>query len=369
MNKNLLYRLLTGLVFIVQLSSCTTLVATKNRGFSGYINADDPNIQYVGRFDFSNPQQVSFDWPGVYIHAKFEGTSCSIRLNDHKNEYAVIVDSRAPRILTTDSSTVYRVAAGLADSIPHNITIIKRSEALFGKGEFLGFILDEGRKLLSPGDRPERRIEFIGNSITCGFGIEGENDSCNFSLQTENADMSYASMTARALNADYSLVAYSGRGAVRNYGDSSKTSKDPMPVLYERICFNDTTSKWNFSKWIPQAVVINLGTNDFSTKPYPDKEVFQNAYIQLINRIRAQYPGVTIFCICGPMTGEPCMGYIKEVVVNEQKKTRDKDVFFIPIPRSIMTDADWGCAMHPNISGAVKMMNEIVAVIKTYMNW
>ena len=95
MNKNLLYRLLTGLVFIVQLSSCTTLVATKNRGFSGYINADDPNIQYVGRFDFSNPQQVSFDWPGVYIHAKFEGTSCSIRLNDHKNEYAVIVDSRA----------------------------------------------------------------------------------------------------------------------------------------------------------------------------------------------------------------------------------------------------------------------------------
>ena len=69
------------------------------------------------------------------------------------------------------------------------------------------------------------------------------------------------------------------------------------------------------------------------------------------------------------MTGEPCMGYIKEVVVNEQKKTRDKDVFFIPIPRSIMTDADWGCAMRPNISGAVKMMNEIVAVIKTYMNW
>ena len=181
--------------------------------------------------------------------------------------------------------------------------------------------------------------------------------------------MSYASMTARALNADYSLVAYSGRGAVRNYGDSSKTSKDPMPVLYERICFNDTTSKWNFSKWIPQAVVINLGTNDFSTKPYPDKEVFQNAYIQLINRIRALYPGVTIFCICGPMIGEPCMGYIKEMVVNEQKKTRDKDVFFIPIPRSIMTDADWGCAMHPNISGAVKMMNEIVAVIKTYMNW
>jgi lysophospholipase L1-like esterase len=369
MKKNLIYRLLAGLAIIILLPSCSTIITTKDQGSPGFINADNPNIQYIGRFDFSNPQRVNFDWPGVYIHAKFEGTSCSIRLNDHKNEYAVIVDSRAPRILTTDSSTVYKVVSDLADSIPHNITIIKRSEALFGKGEFLGFILDDGKKLLPPGDRPERRIEFIGNSITCGYGIEGDNDSCKFSLQTENADMSYATMVARSLNADYSLVAYSGRGVVRNYGESNKRSDQPMPFLYDRVCFNDTVSKWNFSKWIPQAVVINLGTNDYSTKPYPDKDVFQNAYKQLINRIKTQYPGVTIFCICGPMTGEPCMGYIKEIVDIEQKNKRDKDVFFIPIPRSIMTDSDWGCAMHPNISGAVKMMNEIVPVIKTYMNW
>jgi lysophospholipase L1-like esterase len=369
MNKNILYRLLAGFMFIIQLSSCSTFNTTKEQGSSGYINADNPYIQYIGRFDFSNPAKVTYDWPGVYIHAKFEGTSCSIRLNDHKNEYAVIIDNRAPRILTTDTSSVYRAAWGLANSIPHSITIIKRSEPLFGKGEFRGFILDEGRTLLPPDKRPERRIEFIGNSITCGFGVEGENDSCHFSLQTENADMSYATMTARALNADYSLVSYSGRGVVRNYGDTSKISKDPMPELYNRICFNDSTSKWDFSRWVPQAVIINLGTNDFSTKPYPDKDVFQSAYLKLINRIRALYPGVTMFCICGPMIGEPCTSYIKEVLVNEQKKTRDKDVFFIPIPRSIMTDSDWGCDMHPNISGAVKMMNVIVPVIKTFMNW
>jgi hypothetical protein len=199
--------------------------------------------------------------------------------------------------------------------------------------------------------------------------VEGDNSSCHFSLETENADMSYAPMTARELNADYSLVSYSGRGVVRNYGDKNKTSVDPMPGLYSRICFNDSTSKWDFSKWIPQAVVINLGTNDFSTKPFPDKDVFQGAYVKLINRIRVQYPGVTIFCICGPMIGEPCMSYVKELVANEQKNNRDKDVFFIPIDRSIMSDTDWGCDTHPNISGAVKMMNVIAPVIKTFMNW
>jgi lysophospholipase L1-like esterase len=370
MNKTFLFRLITGLAFILQLSSCSSVTTTKVQELTGNINADDQNIQYIGRFDFSNPQKVTYDWPGVYIHAVFEGTSCAVRLNDPKNEYAIIIDNRAPRILTTDSlNGFYRVASGLADSLPHSITIIKRSESLFGKGEFEGFILDKGRKLIQPDKRPDKRIEFIGNSITCGYGVEGDSATCGFSLQTENADMSYAPMTARALNADYSLVAYSGRGVVRNYGDKNKTSKDPMPALYERICFNDSTSKWDFSKWAPQAVVINLGTNDFSTKPFPDKDVFQNAYLQLINRVRALYPGVTIFCICGPMIGEPCMSYVKEVVANEHKKSRDKDVFFIPIDRSVMSASDWGCDQHPNISGAVKMTNIIAPVIKTFMNW
>jgi len=368
MNKNFLYRLLAGLVFVIQLSSCSAVI-TKDNEASGSINADNPNIQYIGRFDFSNPLKVTYEWSGVYIHAKFEGTSCSIRLNDLGNEYAVIIDSRAPRILTPDSSGIFKVAAGLADSLKHTITIIKRSESFFGKGVFQGFVLDKGRNLVLPDKRPERRIEYIGNSITCGYGVEGINDSCHFSLQTENAAMSYATMTARALNADYSLVSYSGKGLVRNYGDSSRTSVNPMPSYYDRIFADDSTLKWDFSKWVPQVVVINLGTNDYSTKPIPYKDVFQNAYLQLINRVRAYYPGVTIFCICGPMIGEPCMNYINEVVVNEQNKSRDKDVFFIPIPGSIMTKSDWGCDGHPSISGAVKMMDVIVPVIKTYMNW
>ncbi len=368
MKRQLLFQLSLGIILIIQFSACSSVV-TKEEISSGIIDADNPYIQYIGRFDFSNPKKVTYDWPGVHICAKFEGTSCSLRLNDHKNEYAIIIDEHAPRILTTDTASIYRVASGLADSVPHSITIMKRTESFIGKGEFEGFILDKSKQLLPPDKRPERRIEFIGNSITCGYGVEGDSATCHFSPETENASMSYAAMVSRALNADYSLVAYSGRGVVRNYGDVNKTSRDPMPSLYDRICFNDSTSKWNFSRWVPQAVVINLGTNDFSTKPYPDKDVFQNAYEELINRIRRIYPGVDIFCICGPMIGEPCMSYIKEVVVNDQKQKRDKDVFFIPIDRSIMTAEDWGCDWHPNVLGMMKMTNAIVPVIKTRMNW
>ena len=338
---------------------------------SSIIEADDPFIQYIGRFDFSNPKKVVFDWAGVYIIARFEGASCSIRLDDHKNEYAVIIDEHAPELLKTDSSKeIYKVASGLKESVPHTIMIQKRTEALVGKGIFMGFILEKGRKLLFPDKRPGRRIEFIGNSITSGYGVEGKNHNCHFSPETENACMSYAAMAARALNADYSLVSYSGRGVVRNYGDKNKTSLNPMPALYDRTCFFDSTKKWNFKEWIPQVVVINLGTNDFSTQPYPDKKIFQDAYNKLINRVRTLYPGVTIFCMCGPMIGEPCLTDIKEVVDQQQKNEgRDKDVYFVEIKRSMMNDSDWGCDWHPNIQGSLKTSNVLVPAIKLVMNW
>jgi hypothetical protein len=355
---------------LVILSSCSSVVTKNETISSGIIDADDPYIQYIGRFDFTNPKQPVYDWAGVRMCAKFEGTSCSVRLNDNVNEYAVIIDNYAPKLLHPDTAKVYKVASGLADSVPHTIILQKRTESLVGKGEFLGFVLDKGRMLVKPDKRPDRRIEFIGNSITSAYGIEGDSVTCHFSPETENANMSYAAITSRALNADYSLVSYSGRGVVRNYGDSLKESVDPMPALYDRTCFWNPTLKWDFTKWVPQAVVINLGTNDFTTMPYPDKDVFQNAYRKLIERVRAQYPNVMMFCVCGPMAVGPTLSYIKEVVAGQQKlRSRDKDVFLVEVDRSNLKDSDWGCDYHPNITGANKIADILISAIRLRMNW
>ena len=372
--KIILSRLIILAVFclplFLQLNSCSPQVERQEKEGPVFIGADNHNIQYIGRFDFSDPKNVVFDWPGVYICAKFEGTDCSIRLKDSTDEYAVIIDDHAPRLLKGGKSNIYKIASGLSGSIPHTVVIQKRTEAFVGRGVFSGFVLDNGAKMLPPDKRPSRRIEFIGNSITCGYGVLGDSSGCHFSKQTEDAGMSYAGIVSRELNADYHLISYSGKGVVRNYGDRNKTSPDPMPSLYDRTCCTDSTLKWDFEKWIPQAVVINLGTNDFSTRPYPDSLVFQAAYGKLIDRVRSLYPGVTIFCISGPMIGEPCTGYINEVVIKQQKiEGRDKDVFFIQIPRSLLNYKDWGCDMHPNIFGAKIMAGVIVPAMKLRMNW
>jgi len=372
--KKLFLQLGGCLILTACFAGCSSFITRHEKENTGIIDSDDPNIRYVGRFNFSNPKTVIFDWPGVYISTVFEGTSCSIRLENHplrgfQNEYAVTVDQRAPRLLTTDSSKIYQIASGLPDSISHTIMIQKRTEALVGWGEFKGFVLDKGRKLLPQKKQSERRIEFIGNSITCGYGVESDSTNCHFSAETENACMSYAAITARALNADYALIAYSGRGVVRNYGDSNKVSSDPMPALYDRICFSDSIARWDFTRWIPQAVVVNLGTNDYSTQPYPDSTVFQEAYIRLIHRVRSLYPGVTMVCVCGPMIGMPCLKYIKEVVQLEQKRSRDKDVFLVEINRSALADTDWGCDLHPNIQGMNKMADILISALRLRLNW
>ena len=335
---------------------------------TGIIDADDPNIQYVGRFGRSNLKKAVFDWPGVYIHATFKGTRCSIRLNDGKNLYAVTIDDQEPQVLQTDTSAVYSVATGLYDTL-HTILIEKRTEASIGKGEFLGFILDEERNLVTPNSVRGRRIEFIGNSITCGYGVEGENASSPFTPETESATLSYAALIGRALSADYAMIAYSGKGVVRNYGDPNKTSPEPMPSLYDRTCCFDSTLVWDFTNWIPQVVVINLGTNDFSTQPYPDKSVFQEAYTQLINRVQSQYSEVTIFCVCGPMIGEPCASYIEEVVNGCQQNNDNKEVYYIAISTSLLTYEDRGSDWHPNIQGQQKIADVMLPIIQDTMQW
>ena len=56
------------------------------------IAADDPNIQYLGRFDLTTPAAPAFDWSYCCISAKFEGTSCSVKLGGTSKYFDSYVD-------------------------------------------------------------------------------------------------------------------------------------------------------------------------------------------------------------------------------------------------------------------------------------
>lgn len=91
---------------------------------------------------------------------------------------------------------------------------------------FKGLYVDEGKELAPAPVLPRRRIEFIGNSITCGYGIESEDRDAPFTYNTENHYYTYAALTARALQAQHLVVARSGIGVYRNYGSPASGSGD-----------------------------------------------------------------------------------------------------------------------------------------------
>lgn len=85
----------------------------------------------------------------------------------------------------------------------------------------------------------------------------------------------YGPLIARAVNADFFVEAWSGKGMVRNYGDPNITSVDPFPKYYPYTLATEWTQKWDFYAWVPDVIVINLGTNDYSTQPHPPQNVFE----------------------------------------------------------------------------------------------
>jgi len=335
-----------------------------------FIRANNQEIRYVGRFDFSNPKEVRFDWSGVYIQFSFTGTDCAVKMSDTgHNYYNVFVDDQPSKTIDIKSDTTIVIASNIESQV-HKIQIYKRTEGNQGTGSFKGILISENGEMLPWKEIPTRKIEFIGNSITCGYGTEGLSNSEQFKPSTENNYKSYAPIMARAFNADYHIVAHSGMGVVRNYGYKEKVSPNAMPDRFDQVFDENEQPIWNFTQWKPDVVVINLGTNDFSTKPFPDKEVFKVGYEKLINEACKQYGDVPVFCIVGPMTDEPCYLYVKELVEDFRSVNHKMNIYFIGIPTYLMDfEKDLGSDTHPNYSGARKMAAHALPVISSILKW
>lgn len=334
---------------------------------ASYIEPDDPNIEYFGRIDCSNPKSVRFDWPGVQIRTRFMGTSCSVRLKDGNNDYDVFIDGRLQKVLRTTSDTIYVLATNLENKA-HSLLISKRTEAKFGIAAFEGFILDAGKSLLKPTEFEKRKIEFVGDSFLAGFGSEGSSPDCKFSRETENCYISFGPQLARRLNANYSIVAASGIGVVKNNGDSIRTSEFPLPYFYDRACMNDSIN-WNFKLWQPDVVVVRLGRNDYWQKPHPKRELFRTSYINFLKSIRQHYPKANIFALCGPIRKDPHCDYIKSAVKELNEKNSDKKIHFVKLDVELNAKRDFGCEKHPNRFGHQKIADFLEPIIRKEIKW
>jgi lysophospholipase L1-like esterase len=335
-----------------------------------------PPIRLVGRFDppspvagASDPRAFRFAWSGSSFVVRFVGTGVAMRLraaplephvvvidgkpvtlDEKTTAYAVRVDDRPPvTIEVSHEHERYDLAVGLDPHAPHEVQVTREAEAFAGVHELLGVDLAAGGQFL-PVPARRFRLEVVGDSISCGYGVIGKDEHCPFTYATERASEAYGARLGRALDADVTTVCWSGRGVLRNY-DGSTTGT--MPELFERTLPAEPPSPWSFSAApAPDAVVVNLGTNDFlggAGRPL-DLAAFEEAYVRFARRIRELYPNAFVFVTTSPMLKAEVHDVARtrlEHVVARRTSEGDTRIELIPFEPEA-TNAHWGCDSHPD---------------------
>ena len=334
------------------------------------IPASNKLIEYTGRIDFANPEAPEFSYSGVSIRASFTGTSIAMIMDDDigQNYYDLILDGRMlDTVRVTKGRRIYQIASGLKDTI-HEIEIFKRTEEMFGKTRFFGFVVDKGASLTAIADKRPLLIEYIGNSITCGYGDEGVLGG-KFGPTTEDHYMTYAAVTSRNFNARHLAVCKSGIGIYRNYNGPAEGNKNTMTNNYTRIFLYDEKPEYSF-KETPDLVCINLGTNDFSTTG-GDSALYVSNYFRLIDTVQSKYTMPDVVCLLGPMLSGPNLirvrKYLTFIADSANRKGKGRVTFFEMSQQT--GDLGIGIDYHPTVAQHKRNGMELTEYIQSLKGW
>ena len=383
--KNLYFLLIGVLAWVAVMGQSGGHGGGEQGGREQWFAADNPNIQYMGRIDLSNPKLPRFWDPGAVVRFHFRGPQCRIVLHDQVPDEKV---HNYVLVLVGGNLGVYRVKlAGQTDTLTvlgngkawmdgraltsqvessrwtlkpdphgdHTVTICKATEGI-GWMEFAGVFADA---LLPPPALPDRKIECIGNSITCGAGSDTRDIPCGHGewYDQHTAWMSYGALTARALKAQWHLTAVSGIGLIHSCCQMTIT----MPEVFDRMDSRGNQGGWDFKQYQPDVVTVCLGQND----GIQDSTAFCSAYVRFVGHLRKVYPSARIVLLTSPMGNAELTAALKRYIGAVLQGTRD------PLVSSYFFSKQWshGCGGHPDIKEHLEIAGELTGYLRGLMNW
>jgi lysophospholipase L1-like esterase len=300
---------------------------------------------------------------GIFVT---DGDDTSIKAIPEEPTQRVTLRERETRITLFESDVEKTVC----------IRVMKFSEAAFGYAGLKALEIDGEMKVVEPVDTSVNRplkLEFIGDSITCGYGIEGVWEKDTFTTQQERPDKAYAFLTAKALGAQIQLCSWSGIGLISNYVDPETVNlPDTHWLMQANWPYTDKSLSlrlglepevWDGSRYEPDVLVIHLGTNDLSwVRGLEERRLEYVAQLrQLIEAVHRRSPKAKIVCCLGLM-GEALNDSVREAVELFKKDFPKTCAEFLPFTQQLESDgiaADW----HPSAVTHKKAANKLVAVI------
>lgn len=346
----------------------------ENKLYESDFKADTDHVKISGRTYTDNNGTVILSNTCSAVEFAFCGKLAEITLTSDctssKARVGIFVNGeRTIDTMLTEKTTTLTV---FESETPKNciISIVKLSEQ---SHSYVGVknihaVTEYG---IIPTPERERKIEFIGDSITCGYGVDAPNEHYDFSTETEDGSKTYAALIGKALDADVNIIAWSGIGAYSCYTSGDEPSQWKLVSgIYGNTDTMHTSKKWDFSFWQPDVVVINIGTNDNSwTRGISERvDTFGNAYYDLICQVREKNPDAYIICSLGAM-GKELLPEIKEQVGNYSASTGDNRITAFEFDIQNGYTDGYGADYHPSAKTHQKMADKLAPFIAELMNW
>lgn len=219
--------------------------------------------------------------------------------------------------------------------------------------------------------KPAKRMEIVGDSITCGYGNLVKEPTRHFFSVDEDAWQSYGAMAARQLGFEWSCVSVSGITAVRHPGWPGDFAMEELYEYTDRVYqtkLGMEPERWDFARNHNDYVVVNLGTNDcfgiLFSETEGELERFTDAYLAFLGKIRAANgPDTQIVCALGTMNYY-LYHDIAQAVEKFRQQTGDTRVHLLRL-RPIHPFDGLGADGHPSLDTHKKMADELAAFLKT----
>lgn len=333
--------------------------------------ANDPRVVIIGRFDARDAEHPRFAYPGGGLIFRFQGSSARIRLTCDSGMSALtaVVDHGAPALLPLrNGSNDIALAANLTDG-PHTVEVYKRTEAWQGLVTIQDIRLSAGGALLAPPPQPARKLMFLGDSVTCGAGIDLPAD-CKETPDRPSSDAynAYGMILGRRLDAQAQLVCYGGRGLERDYrgfGQADNVLNAPE-FLHLSIPVDDPKARvpWDASRWQPDAIVVSLGTNDFNlqkSKPLDEKR-WVGEYVAFLKDLRQDYPHALILLTEGAIVTDPLLRQMIQQAADAAGDARIKWIQATHYPGR-------PCNAHPTGAEHLRIADDLEPVLRQALGW
>lgn len=337
------------------------------------------SVRWVGRVDASDPDAIRFSWQGAGFVGYVSGDSVAVTMRTEGTDavyFQPLVDGvmGARFSVNAGADQTITLAANLGTG-NHVVELYRETEGYYGVSTFLGFA--SGTPMGAP-PSSSRMIEVVGDSISAGYGNLGvephpgwvADPACHWSAENSSWYLTYAALAGRALGADVSTIARSGYGM---YRDLDGSSHGVLPSVYDNTLGFESDPPWSFAEQA-DAVVINLGTNDWSGGGDPGM-AYELAYVEFLAEVRSRHSDAWIFLTIGSMLNEPELSqvttHLNNIVTQVQSNGDQRISAFDFGSQDLGSDGSIpsGCDWHPSTDEHARMAAILQAELKDKLGW